>query len=481
MLDEFLIAESPLVDYTRPMVSMKIQRAERKFSLLLILACCAAPMGLAGADDPGQNPASARGNAEEIINFALLDHRGQSHELRRADARAVVLFFTGNGCPIARQSIWKLRTLQQRYLDRGVAFWMINSNPQDDRASIVQEAEVFRSDPLPILKDDTQGVARLLGVKRTCETIAISAKDWRIFYRGAIDDQLSEGAIKPRPTEKFLETALEEFLADKPVSKAQTVAKGCLIHFEAEPDSGHAKVSFVKEVAPILVRKCVVCHRPGDIGSWVMSDYKKVKGMSAMIQEVILARRMPPWGADPHFGKFANDRSLTVAEAQTLLHWVEQGALRGEGEDPLPTAAKPAEDWPLGPPDFVVRLSRPEQIPATGVLDLRHQILNAPFTNDVWIGALDVKPGNRKIVHHVTLRTIYPGQTVADSVPFAGWNPGNTSGRFPEGTGRRFKKGVKFHIDLHYTTIGTPQTDQTEIGFYLLPAEPKVGLEARAI
>jgi len=206
-----------------------------------------------------------------------------------------------------------------------------------------------------------------------------------------------------------------------------------------------------------------------------------VKGMSAMMQEVILARRMPPWGADPHFGRFADDRSLSVAEAQTLLRWIEQGAPRGEGEDPLPASVKPAEEWPLGPPDYVVRLPRPEQIPATGLLDLRHHILYAPFTNDVWLGALDVKPGNRKVVHHVTLRTIYPGQTMADPVGIAGWNPGYTPRRFPEGTGKLLKKGVKFHIDLHYTTIGTPQTDQTEIGFYVLPAPPKVALESRAV
>jgi hypothetical protein len=212
-----------------------------------------------------------------------------------------------------------------------------------------------------------------------------------------------------------------------------------------------------------------------------MSDYKKVKGMSAMMQEVILARRMPPWGADPHYGKFANDLSLTVAEAQTLLRWIEQGAPRGKGEDPLPSAAKPAEEWPLGRPDFVVRSPRPEQIPATGVLNLRHQILDGGFTNDVWIGALDIKPGNRKVLHHVTLRTINPGQTMADPVGFAGWNPGYTSRRFPEGTGKLFKKGVRFHIDLHYTTVGTPQTDQTEIGFYMLPAPPKITLEGRAV
>src|SRR5438046_2155103 len=178
-------------------MSSKTPRASRSFRLLQILVLCLGDVSLAGVDELSDKP--ARGPAEDVINFALIDHRGRMHELRRADARAVVLFFTGNGCPIARQSIWKLKALQQRYSQRGVVFWMVNSNPQDDRAGIVQEAERFRSEPLPILKDDTQGVARLLGVKRTCESIAISTKDWRIFYRGAIDDQLSEGAMRFQP------------------------------------------------------------------------------------------------------------------------------------------------------------------------------------------------------------------------------------------------------------------------------------------
>src|SRR5258706_8344703 len=194
-----------------------MQRETRIFILLQLTSHFLASLALSGAE--AVERIAPRPAAQEVINFALIDPRGRLHELRRTDARAVVLFFTGNGCPIARQSFWKLKLLNRRYAERGVALWLINSNPQDDRASIVQEAEAFRSEPLPILKDDTQGVARMLGVKRTCEVVAISTKDWRIFYRGAIDDQLSEGAMKFQPTEKFLETALEEFLAGKPVSK----------------------------------------------------------------------------------------------------------------------------------------------------------------------------------------------------------------------------------------------------------------------
>src|SRR6266436_10451138 len=117
---------------------------KQTLSLLWPLAGCLASLGPVDTGD--LNPPPLRRPAEEVMNFALIDHRGRFHELRRADARVVILFFTENGCAIARQSIWKLRTLQQRCLEHGVAVWMINSNPQDDRPAIVREAEAFRSE-----------------------------------------------------------------------------------------------------------------------------------------------------------------------------------------------------------------------------------------------------------------------------------------------------------------------------------------------
>lgn len=429
----------------------------------------------------GETPPPGRPAAmDEVIDFALLDQRGRCHELRRTQARAVVLFFAGNGCPVSRQTFWKLRALQQRYAEGGVAVWVVNSMAREDRAAIAEEAATFHADPLPVLKDDTQGVARLLGVERTGETVVIGTKEWRVLYQGAFDNEFGENETTPVARVNYTEAALGEFLAGKPVVRARTIATGTAIAFGPEYESS-AKVSYAGEVAPILLRKCAVCHRPGDVGSWVMSDHPKVKGMSAMIREVLLARRMPPWGADPIHGKFSNDGSLAVAEARTLLHWIEQGSPRGEGEDPLPAAAVPAMEWPLGKPDHIVRLPRLEQIPATGTIDLRHQVVEGPFDKDTWVNAVDFNPGNRKVLHHVTLRTIVPGQIVADPVGIAGWNPGYTSRRFPAGTGQLFRKGTMFHIDLHYTTVGTPQTDRTEIGFYVSPAPPKLALEGRAV
>ena len=423
----------------------------------------------------------------EVINFSLLDYNGKYYELRRADAKVVVLFFTGNGCPIARQCISKLRALRSKFSSQGVVFWMINANAQDDRQSIAEEASEFKVGSLPILMDQTQGVAEMLGVKRTAEAIAINTKDWTIFYHGAIDDQLVEGAQKPKPTEKYLENALTEFLAGQEITVGKTATKGCLIHFEPGNARADAPVSYAQEIAPLLQRKCVSCHSAGNIGSWGMSSYKKVKGMSDMIKEVVLARRMPPWHADPHYGRFQNDRTLTFEESRSLLRWIEQGAPRGEGEDPLIAASAQAEQtagWHLGKPDFVISLPAPQEVPATGVLQYRYVDAEFEVPHDMWLRAAVVRPGNRKVVHHVIVRlkSSEEGQDIsADEVFLTSWAPGNMSLGCPDGTGKFLPKGAKFRFELHYNTIGKPEKDRSEIGLYVMSEPPKMILQTRGI
>src|SRR5580704_567472 len=130
---------------------------KRVSQLTLLLLAIAASCVVGRAGDVSTQ--TQRPSAEEIMNFSLLDYKGKYYELRRADARAVVLFFTGNGCPVARQSIDKLKSLREHYSDRGVVIWMIDSNAGDDRKSIEQEAKDFKVAPLPVLIDDTQEIA----------------------------------------------------------------------------------------------------------------------------------------------------------------------------------------------------------------------------------------------------------------------------------------------------------------------------------
>jgi hypothetical protein len=314
--------------------------------------------------------------------------------------------------------------------------------------------------------------------------IAISAKDWTVFYRGAVDDRAVEGAQKPEAGARYLETALTEFLGGKAVSQPKTVARGCVIAYDGGEGPDTAAVSYAKEVAPILAKNCVSCHSPGNIGSWSMSSHRRVKGMAAMIEEVLLTRRMPPWDADPAIGKFANAPALSVDETKTLLRWVHQGAPRGEGTDPLEGLKVPIEpEWPLGPPDLILRLPRPEQIPATGVVDYRHIEVLAGNAAPAWIRAAWVKPGNLKVVHHLIVRL--KGEDDRKDLTglrmFAAWAPGSTRGEFPAGSGKFIPANAKFDFELHYTTNGEAQTDQTEVGLYFHREAPARVFEAVAV
>ena len=414
---------------------------------------------------------------DEIPNFSLLDYRGRHHELHRLEGRVAVLFFTGNGCPIARESVEKLQQVEKAFGRDLVRVWAINSYSQDDRAEIAKEAREFRFNKIPILLDQKQSVALTLGVQRTAEVIAVSTKDWKPFYRGAIDDQLSEGAKKPRADAKYLETAIREFLAGKEPSLARTSAKGCLIAYEKVSAAGDGSVSYSKQVAPIIESKCVGCHSEGNIGPFAFSSHGKVKNKARMIEEVIATQRMPPWHADPHYGKWEKDRSLTARETQTILRWIAQGAPQDGSEDPLARTLPPVPDWPLGKPDYVLRLPHAEKIPATGVLEYRHIRVDNVVPRDCWLRAIDVRPGNRKVVHHVILRAKYPSGADDGSgrgVRIAGWAPGGAGAFYPEGVGRFFPKDAELDMEMHYTTMGSEQTDQTEIGLHVMLEKPAV-------
>jgi len=165
-------------------------------------------------------------------NFSLQDHLGKSHELfRHTQDRAIVLIFTSTGCPIVQKSAPKIKALRDQFGPKGVIFWLVNSNTEDDAKIIADEARDFQID-LPILLDREQSVARAFNATRTAEVICIQPKTWKVFYRGAIDDQLGYGTEKSQATQKYLENALSNFLAGKKINPARTDFKGCRIQFE---------------------------------------------------------------------------------------------------------------------------------------------------------------------------------------------------------------------------------------------------------
>jgi len=204
--------------------------AREIFGRLLIAAlllCLSSVPGRADSPLPGGRE---RG---KVDNFLLLDHQGKPRELyRQTGARAVVLIFTTMGCPIIEKSTPTIKALRDEFASRGIVFWLVDSNTEDDAKTVSEETRNFEID-LPVLLDRNQSVARSVGATRTAEAFCIEPKSWTLFYRGAIDDRLGYGTEKQHASHAYLENALNSFLAGKKIKPARTEVKGCLIHFEA--------------------------------------------------------------------------------------------------------------------------------------------------------------------------------------------------------------------------------------------------------
>jgi peroxiredoxin len=431
---------------------------------------------------------------ERVTNFQLLDAHGASHDLyRHSDAKGVVLFFQGNGCPIVRQSFIELKNLRDAYAEKGIVFLQINANPQDTRKEVLEEMADFDMD-IPVLLDERQSVTRMLGVNRTAEAIVITPQRWRIVYRGAMDDRFDYGTRRPEAQNEYLKDAIDALLAGKDPEPAMTETKGCLIHLRPEPE----QVSYVHDVAPIIAEKCVTCHAPGRVGPFALASHRDVDGWTRMIEEVLLTKRMPPWNADPHIGRFANDWTLTAEEERTLLAWLRAGAPRDEGDDPLIAAAEKAavpatahneHPWTLGEPDVVVSLPRPIEIPADGLMPYAYVTVRPELEEDVWVTATEIIPTDHGVTHHALVFVSYPAEykhlerDVKGGLEgyFAAFVPGQGADPFPEGTGKFLPKGSTLVFQMHYTPNGKATTDQTVLGLHTQRTPPANLLDARSV
>ena len=419
---------------------------------------------------------------DRVENFRLLDQKGGSHELfYYDDKKALVFLVQGNGCPIARHAAPRFQELRDIYSTQGVEFFMLNSNLQDDRLSIREEAKEFSYD-LSILVDESQIIGESLELSRTGEVFVVNPENWSVAYSGALDDRLTYENQKKEASEHFLKDAIEDLLAGKAVSTPRTESLGCLINFPNK--SKQELISYTDDVAPILIDNCTVCHRKGGVGPWAMTDYNMVKGFSLMMREVIRTKRMPPWHADPLIGKYSNDRSLTVEETKTLVHWIEAGSPRGEGTDLLKQTKFSGSVWAneqeLGPPDFVVDIPSTD-IPATGVVDYKYQYVKNDLGKDVWVKATEVLPGDKAVLHHV-ITSFGPTETrgprkgklkFRDRKGLRGYAPGINSNPYPDNSGIFLPANVTFEFQMHYTPIGKATVDSTKMGIWVAEKKPR--------
>ncbi|MCC7375887.1 MAG: hypothetical protein IT581_14615 [Verrucomicrobiales bacterium] len=412
----------------------------------------------------------------EVANFRLLDLAGSAHELfYQSDAKAVVLVLAGRDVDSLKDQVPALQRLVTQYGPQGVRFWTLLTATESGPAAAARAAQ-WKSQAATlgltteILVDDGGAVTREFRPSNVPEAVVLDPAAWAIRYRGRISDVITQSAVKTE--QPLLATALKELLAGDKVSVPFTLSTGT-----AADLADYSGASYARDIAPLFQQHCVRCHSPGNIAPWAMTNHTVIQERGALIKDELLSRRMPPWHADRQTQTYSNDEMLSGEDLAKLANWLNRGAPRGDGPDPLAASVTPPPpDWPLGTPDKIVAVDR-QSIPATGTVDYRYLVVRNPFPNDVWLRAAVVKPGNRRVLHHVL---IFGATSFTDILQiqaglggyFAAYVPGMEQVAFPEGTGKLLKRGAFLVFQVHYTATGQPETDATELGLYVAPQKP---------
>jgi hypothetical protein len=248
--------------------------------------------------------------------------------------------------------------------------------------------------------------------------------------------------------------------------------------------AAYAAPTYTKDVAPILYKRCVECHRAGEAAPMALTTYKETRPFAKAIREAVLANRMPVWLADPGHGNFKNDRRLTAVEKETISQWVAAGAPEGAGKDlpPIPTFVS---GWNIGKPDKVIDLGREYEVPASGTVPYKYFEVPSGFTEDVWVQAAEIRPDQRSVVHHVIVFMLGPDGKPVDTAGgdlLVGWAPGDPPLQLPEGTAMRVRAGTRFRIQMHYTPNGKVTRDKTYFGLQFAARPPvREAITGRAI
>lgn len=432
---------------------------------------------------------SGIGNRVPELTFRATDGGPVSLRAFQGD-RLVAVVFMGTQCPVGNQYLPRMMELQRRFADRGVAFLGVNANDSESAEQVAQHAREYGL-TFPVVKDPENAAADALRIGRTCETLLID-RSGILRYRGAIDDEFRPGQQKGQGVHHYLADAVEAVLAGRSPEPATTPVLGCPIE-RAVPVRGAAvtprvraahpaivasrrtveesvevkAVDYARDVAPILQEKCQVCHRPRQVAPCSLLTYRDAKRWATGIAEVVEDYRMPPWHADPRYGEFANDRSLTDRERAVLLAWVEQGAPAGDLEKAPPPRSFP-EGWSIGEPDLVIDMNEPYIVPASGTVEIQRFRVATGFTTDRWVQQAEMRPGDRAVVHHMFIY-IEPHDPNRDNTHRTGpvlvaYAPGDAPSIYPPGIAKRIPAGADLLFEVHYSPIGKERVDRSSVG-----------------
>ena len=419
------------------------------------------------------------------------DAAGASHSFSQwSDRPVLVVVVLGTECPLVQLYLPRLAELAERFSSRGVTLLGVDANRQDTPGEIAEFVREFAI-PCPVLIDRENRLADALGATRTPEVFVFDAKRV-VRYHGRIDDQFAAGLQRRAATRHELADAIDALLADREVASPSTPLSGCLIGRVRKAEISDAAAGQLPESTPtwsrdisrIFQQHCQECHRAGQIGPFPLESFADIAGWEDMIAEVVGQGRMPPWHANPAYGEFASDLQMSDTARDDILSWLHAGAPEGNPAD-LPPPRQFSDEWTIDSPHDVYSMAaKPFAVPASGTLEYEYFVVDPGYREAKWIEAIECRPGNRSVVHHINVFLLPPEvgepfqrDQLTNNLLWA-WAPGVRSLVLPPGMARRVTAGTKFVFQMHYTTVGRPQADLSQMAVrYADPASVRQEVE----
>jgi len=415
--------------------------------------------------------------------LAALDLEGKAHRIGSGEGyKAAAIVFLSHECPISREYVPELNRLAGTLTEKPVKFVGVISEPGLTRSAAVKFQKEFKI-TFPLLFDASGEIADALRPTHVPEAFVLDTAS-QVVYRGRIDDQYGEiGKKRPAAATHDLADAISATLDGKAIITAGTTPVGC--PFKAEPATETPdKITYNRDIAPILFANCAECHRPGEVAPFSLLTYDDAAKRAGFLSDVTRERQMPPWKAEIGHSRFLGERRLTDAQIAMIEAWAKAGAPEGR-EDDLPPPPQFASGWRLGKPDLELKAPVPFAVPAGGEDIFQHFIIPIEIPEDKTVVGFEFRPGNPAVVHHAILfldtsgvgrrkdaETPEPGYKTFGSIgiPVAGiigvWTPGMTPRFYPQGAGMPVRKGTDLVLQLHVHPSGKEETDQSSIALY---------------
>lgn len=429
---------------------------------------------------------ASTGHAQEVSLQGIWSQRLVLEDLFETSTKATVFFIAGTECSATMKPlIPELTQLEAEYRPRGIRFVALYPDADTDAYQMGwhgQELDI----PFWLLRDEGQVITHLLNATNGGEVL-VTDRNLNVLYRGA-----TVGTGSP------LRTALEKIASGQPVSTSQTPFSGCRI----DPAASHAPrtVTYARDVAPIMRKRCEPCHRQGQPVPFTLDTYAVAFDKRARVKDMVETRRMPPWPGRHNaqaFGPIVDAGWLTEEERQTILDWIAGGAPEGNTSQLPPAATWPTSGgWTIGRPEKVFEMPLTFQVPATGLLPYQFYRIKVDAPEDRWIRAIETQPGTAAVVHHIQAHIIKSDDSpmsgtqamlalyglAGNAKLFGGYVPGdNFNGKtYSADEAVRLPAHTDLILEVHYMPNGRPATDKSRLGIVYADGPPQREIMTKA-